>query len=84
MQSIIAKYGSIVDFKMFSDLEMSLKLEVQENKVCILYLQLTSFLTMENFPMFKSQSSIERTVFLNVSFIKGKGNLKIEVPSIPG
>lgn len=84
IQNIIAKYGAITEFKMFSDLEINLKIEVQENKVNYLFQELNSALNMEYFPELKSQRSVERIVFINISFLKGGGNLKIEVPAIPG
>jgi hypothetical protein len=84
IQCVISKYGDIVDFKMFSDLSLAIKLEVPGSKINDLYCELNKNLSMEAFVPLNQTPDVEKTVFLNVDFGKGKGDLKIAVPSVPG
>jgi hypothetical protein len=84
IQCVISKYGDIIDFKMFSDLSLAIKLEVPETKINDLYGELIENLNMEAFAPLNPAPNVERTVFLNVGFGKGLGDLKITVPSVPG
>ena len=46
--------------------------------------ELTGEISMQKWESLNSISKKERTVYLNISFTKGTGNLKIEVPAVPG
>jgi len=39
---------------------------------------------IDKFENLNSITKKERTVYLNITFNKGTGNIKIEVPSVPG
>ncbi len=84
IQSIVSKYGDIVDFKFFSDISISIVIEIRECKIDKLYDDLIGNMGMKKFEYLNSISQKERTVFLNITFAKGTGDLKIEVPSVPG
>lgn len=84
IQAIIAKYGNLVDFKLFSDISLSMTIEIEEFKIDELYAELDKNIGINNFDLLNSISKIERTVLLNITFIKGSGKLIIEVPSVPG
>ena len=84
IQCVISKYGDIIDFKMFSDLSLAIKLEVPGSKVCGLYGELSENLSMEAFTPLNHGPDVEWTVFLSVGFGKGIGDLKIVVPAVPG
>ena len=82
--NIIGNYGFVTDSKRFSDLQISMKIEIEEFKIDKLYCELNRYLGLNDFEKLNSTSKNECEIFLNVSFIKGTGNLKIEVPAIPG
>jgi len=84
IQSIISKYGDVVDFKLFSDISLSIKIEIEELNINKLYDELSHNIGMDKFEYLNSIAKKERAVYLNVTFNKGTGNLKIEVPSVPG
>lgn len=84
LETIINTYGFITDFKQYSDLFMMLKIEIEEHKIDQLYEVLQNIIQLDEAEKLHSSSTIERVVFLNVSFTKGTGNLRIEVPSVPG
>ncbi len=84
LESIINTYGFITDFKQYSDLFMMLKIEIEEHKIDQLYEVLQNIIQLDKAEKLNSSSTKERVVFLNVSFTKGTGNLRIEVPSVPG
>lgn len=83
-QSIISKYGDIVDIKLFSDISLSMMIEIEESKIDKLYDELILTMRIDKFGYLNSVAKKERTVYLNITFNKGTGNLKIEVPSVPG
>ena len=63
---------------------MMLKIEIEEHKIDQLYDMLQNIIQLDKTEKLNSTSTKERVIFLNVSFTKGTGNLRIEVPSVPG
>ena len=84
MENIIANYGFITDFKRFSDFSLSVSIELEEKKIDNLYEALQSMMSLNDFAKINSTSNIERLIFLNLTFIKGTGELRVEVPAVPG
>jgi len=85
-QSISNNEGCIINFNMFSDLALSLSIEIEEKHIPALYSELSLFVNLSEigFHQFSSESSKEWLLFMNISFGKGKGYLKNEVPEVPG
>jgi len=69
---------------MFSDIAISFIIEMEENKVDSFYDHLKNSLTMNDFQKSNSILQNDCTVLLNVTFIKGTGDLRIETPVVPG
>ena len=84
VKNVVNKFGDIVDFKFFSDLSLNVKIEIQELRIDELFGNLSNIIGMDSFESLNSKSPKERTVYLNITFIKGTGDLYIEVPSVPG
>ncbi len=84
IQSVISKYGDVVDVHLFSDISLSMTIEIEEFKIDELYGELTKIIGVQKPKYLNSISKKERTVYINITFAKGTGNLKIEVPSVPG
>ena len=84
IEDVIADLGFIYDFKMFSDISISFIISVEEHKIDKLFSQLKKYISLKDFELINSSSPDERIVFLNVTFLKGTGNFKIEVPEVPG
>ena len=78
--------GYIINFKMFSDLALSLSIEIEENKIPDLYKGLNAIINLfEPEPAnLNHNSKLDWWIFINVSFGKGKGKLKVEIPNVPG
>lgn len=78
--------GFITHFSMFSDLGLGLNLEIEEKDILRLYVRLQSFLSIaEDAPEgLKADSEEEWQIRMHVSFSKGSGDLKVEVPMVPG
>ncbi len=78
--------GCIVNVNMFSDLALSLTIEVEENQIIPLHQQLSTILTVSDVSdgNINPNSKEEWLLFVNISFGKGKGDLMIEVPAVPG
>ena len=84
IQNVISKYGDLVDTTFYSDISLNLRIEMEERRVDELYKELSQNMRIDHFDFLNSTVKKERTVFLNVTFSKGTGNLKIAVPSVPG
>lgn len=82
-ERIIDNYGFIMEFKKFSDLALSLYIDVESNKIPRLYEALKSVLNLDVFD-FKEVNEKTHTIFLNISFADGHGDLKQEIPNVPG
>lgn len=85
-ETILFSDGYIVNFKMFSDIALSINVEIAENKLLMLHQALGGIVRISNFEDegINSKSLKEWIVYLHISFSSGTGNLKIEVPQIPG
>lgn len=84
IQSVISKYGDLVDVHFFSDISLTMTIEIEEFKIDKLYDELTKIIGVQKPEYLNSISNKKRTVYINITFAKGTGNLKIEVPSVPG
>lgn len=84
IEKIVNKFGWITDFKQYSDISMMIKIEIEEQKIDDLFSILGEYLILNNFDKLNSSSLIERVIFLNIIFTKGKGDLRVEIPSVPG
>ena len=84
IEEIITAFGFITDFKLFSDIAISIQIETEELKIDKLYTALSEYISLNEFEKVYSFSSNECLVSLNITFTKGTGNLKIEIPSVPG
>jgi hypothetical protein len=78
--------GFIVNFNFFSDLSLSLTVEIEERKIENLHNALRSEVTISELGHRKlnKESMKEWWLFVNVNFNKGKGELKINIPEVPG
>lgn len=84
IEDIINKYGFIYDFKEFSDISISFIISVEEHKINKLFIELNKQISLREFESINSPSINERIVFLNVTFLRGTGNFKVEIPAVPG
>ena len=84
IQNVVSKYGDVVDVHFFSDISLSMTIEIEELKIDKLYDELNEIIKVETPKYLNSISKKERIIYLNITFSKGTGNLRIEVPSVPG
>jgi len=78
--------GCIMNFNIFSDLTLTLSVEIEENKVQILHKALSSILNISELELnnLNLESKKEWLIFINISFSRGKGELKRRIPKVPG
>lgn len=81
---IINTYGAVIDSKMFSDLSLSLIIEIEARQIAPLYAELGAYIDLSDTEVVQTDATVERVILLSVNFTHGTGNLKIEVPSVPG
>ena len=84
IERIVDLYGFITDFKQFSDISISIMIELEESRVDVLYNALKRFVNLNEYEGLHSTSNRERSIFLNITFSKGTGDLRVEVPAVPG
>ncbi len=80
---LINRYGSILSFRKFSDLALSMIVEVEPGKIIPLHQELGRITDLEGTLPGDSEEPGQVTIFLNITFSKGTGDLEIEVPDIP-
>lgn len=78
--------GYIINFNMFSDLALSLSVEIEENKIQTLHRALSQIVNVSELERdnISLESKKEWLIFMNISFGRGKGELKQETPEVPG
>jgi len=78
--------GDIINLKFFSDLALSLTIEIEENAIRKLYTSIQKSMTISElgFDKLNVKAGNKWWIFLNVTFRQGKGDLKIDVPNVPG
>lgn len=84
LEKLVNQYGYITDFKLFSDISIAIKIELEEYKVDKLYDALKKYISLNDFDSVHSVSQAERVIYLNITFMKGTGDLKIDIPAVPG
>ncbi|MDP4269551.1 MAG: hypothetical protein Q8909_05440 [Bacteroidota bacterium] len=80
---IVDRYAIVLNFQRFSDIAMSLLLEVEECRLKELQDDLNAILSWDTGETQFIESKADCIVFLNVTFAKGTGDLQIENPNIP-
>jgi hypothetical protein len=70
----------------FSDLALSLTIEIEEKHIASLYTRLKEAMNISTFDFdnIDRQSQKEWWIFLNITFTRGKGDLKIATRDVPG
>lgn len=76
----------IVNFNTYSDLALSLSLEVEEKSIRPLYNSMAEILTLsaQKLDVLDQNSNTEWLVLMNISFGSGKGDMKSDIPNVPG
>ena len=82
LEMMVGKYGYITDFKRFSDLSISLIIEVPTSHSMALWSDLVAYFQMGDSEVPEVQPEQECTVLFNLSFANGTGNLSFEVPAV--
>ena len=78
--------GYIMNFNMFSDLALSLSIEIEESGIIALHSELSQLfnLTELDHTQINPNSKKEWMIFINISFSSGKGDLTNDIPDVPG
>ena len=84
IQALVAQYGDLVDIRLFSDISITMTIEIAECKIDKLHMALANMMSMDAVALLDAYSTKERTIYLNISFLHATGDLKQEVPAVPG
>ena len=85
-EAISSNGGSITHFHMFSDLALSLRIEIECNQIANLHRSLSRVVSVSELEsgVVYPDSKQEWVLLLNVSFSDGKGELRKNIPAVPG
>ena len=84
IEGCINQYGAITDFKFFSDLSVSLVIEIGETGIQPLFENLIKIMDISKHDETIPETASEYVILFNVTFTRGSGNLRVEVPAVPG
>lgn len=84
IEEIIHEFGFITEVNPFSDIAIKFTIELPKKNIMPLYQKLKNYLTIDAFESEYSDSSEEQDIYLNVTFTAGSGNLRNEIPAVPG
>ncbi len=85
-EAISTNDGYIIYFNMFSDLALTLSIEIPEDRIIEMHNAMKNILKISDI---ESRNDIQKSkkewlVLMNISFSKGKGDFKTEIPAVPG
>ena len=85
IRKVIDEYAVILTFKKYSDLSIGFLIEIEGMKIGTFHRQLKKIVEVADPKQFSpSDQRNSYLIFLNISFAKGTGDLKIDVPAVPG
>jgi hypothetical protein len=80
----INKYGFIIDYRFFSDISISMIIDIEERNIKSLYEDLIKLIKISDHHELTSDSKTECEILFSITFTEGTGNMTFEVPSVPG
>lgn len=84
IERTISRHGFLVDFKMFSDISLSMFVEIEKGKIEPLALELGQLISLEGDYPPASDAIVECSLLINVTFVQGTGRMEMDVPQVPG
>lgn len=84
IEQTVSQFGYIIDFHRYTDMELCLKIELPGKNVPALHQALKARLMLDTLPEGCFESDKEQNLFITITFAVGTGNMKIEVPAVPG
>lgn len=87
LKSIISRHdGHIINFQFFSDIAISFTIEILGSGIIGLYEELKQEMSVNEFVMGDPSTNLSKDcwVLLHVSFVKGTGDKRFEIPVVPG
>jgi len=87
LKGIISNNGGfIINSNFFSDLALSLTIEIEEKDILKLHSTIEESMKISESGLenLNAKSKAEWWIFLNITFSQGTGDLKTDVPNVPG
>lgn len=78
--------GCIMNFNMYSDLAMSLSIEIEEDGIADLHQALSNVVSLSELDLavINPNSRKEWMILMNLSFASGTGEVTYDIPEVPG
>jgi hypothetical protein len=83
IKALVARHGSVVDFKMISDLSLTLVIELDSSRIKALYRDLQALIRLDDWHEVTPDQN-DQIVYLNISFANQSGKLRNDIPAVPG
>lgn len=84
VETVIQPFGFITDFKRFSDVALTLIIELPAGHLEQLYQELTALMDMKEWEPGEYTTAKHCEIALEINFSSGTGKLSISTPSVPG
>jgi hypothetical protein len=84
VQQIVSAFGDVINSRFFSDLSVSLEIELKGEDVKCMYDALQTVMRMDEPKGDLSPPGVLVTAFLHVYFVYGRGELTVDTPVVPG
>jgi hypothetical protein len=84
LEAAVQPFGFITDFKRFSDVALTVFIELPTNKIEPLYEALGQIMEMKEWETTETTSTQTCEIALELNFSSGTGQLSISTPSVPG
>lgn len=84
LTNIINSHGILLNHQLFSDISISLMIEAEAKSILPLWSALNKVMSVESKGNTAVPEAKDCTIFLNITFTQGKGDLIRETPNVPG
>ncbi|HSR37641.1 MAG TPA: hypothetical protein VLL95_01905 [Phnomibacter sp.] len=84
VENVIQPFGFITDFKRFSDVALTLIIELPAGHLEQLYLELTAIMEMKEWKPGEDTTAKHCEIALEINFGSASGQLTIDTPAVPG
>lgn len=84
LEENVNKHGFIIDFKRFSDLGMSVIIELYKGHINELQALFAAKFQFKENGETPGGANADAQIFLHIQFTRGTGQKRVEVPAVPG
>lgn len=80
----VNQHGTILNSTLLSDIALNLVIEVDPGKIAALYSDLGSLVRIDGADFSTPESQTTSLLLMSITFTEGSGDLRLEIPDVPG